>query len=163
MIGYEKSRCCVEKFYCTDSIWSANKVKGKWRQRNISSSWIFDLPCDVKLRTLLRMSNKSNSFESDLLYFQKGPVPYKSWLHLNISRVHANLNIFAVWSKTDILVSINNTVFSCPREVIYGSLPVFPGIMGPCSQTLAWWFWPWHLKHLVVLCNLVQCVVFWDK
>ena len=27
---------------------------------------------------MLRMSNKSNSFESDLLYFQKGPVPYKA-------------------------------------------------------------------------------------
>ena len=37
------------------------------------------------------MSNKSNSFESDLLYFQKELVPYKSWLHLNISREHANL------------------------------------------------------------------------
>ena len=114
MIGYEKSRCCVETFYCTDSIWSANKVKGKRRQRNISSSWIFDLPCDVKLRTLLRMSNKSNSFESDLLYFQKGPVPNKRWLYLNVSRVHANLNIFVVWSETDVLVSISSTVFSCP-------------------------------------------------
>ena len=37
------------------------------------------------------MSDKFNSFESDILYFQKGPVPYKSWLHLNISREHANL------------------------------------------------------------------------
>ena len=59
--------------------------------------------------------------------------------------------IFAVWSKTDVLVSINSTVFSFPREVIFGSPPVFPGIMGSCSQTLAWWFCPWHLKHLVVL------------
>ena len=37
------------------------------------------------------MSDKFNSFESDILYFQKGPVPYKSWSHLNISREHANL------------------------------------------------------------------------
>ena len=27
---------------------------------------------------VLRMSNKSNSFQSDLLYFQKGPVPCKA-------------------------------------------------------------------------------------
>ena len=53
MMGYEKSRCCPENFYCTDSIRSPNKVKGKSRQRNVSSSGIFDLPCDVKLRTLL--------------------------------------------------------------------------------------------------------------
>ena len=37
------------------------------------------------------MSNKSNSFESDLLYLQKGPVPYKSWLYPNTSREHENL------------------------------------------------------------------------
>ena len=59
--------------------------------------------------------------------------------------------IFAVWSKTDVLVSINSTVFLFPQEVIFGSPPVFPGIMESCLQTLAWWFCPWHLKHLVVL------------
>ena len=41
--------------------------------------------------SLLRITNKSNSFETDLPYFQKGPVTYKSWLHLTISREQANL------------------------------------------------------------------------
>ena len=37
-----------------------------------------------RLPYVVRMSNKSNSFESDLLYFQKGPVPYKAdyiWIY----------------------------------------------------------------------------------
>ena len=38
MMGYETSRRCVEQFYFTDSIRSPNKVEGKSRQRNISSS-----------------------------------------------------------------------------------------------------------------------------
>ena len=94
---------------------------------------------------------KSISQSSGHIRALTSSVENKSSLNAVIRIIGPWNKIFAVWSKTDVLVSINSTVFSFPREVIFGSPPVFPGIIGSCSQTLAWWFCLWHLKHHVVL------------
>ena len=73
----------LDKFVCS----RCNMGERRLNNRTCSSSVMLD----ENVWLLLRMRNKSNSFENDLLYFQNGPVPYKSWLHLDISREHPNL------------------------------------------------------------------------
>ena len=84
---------------------------------------------------MLRMSNKSNSFESDLLYFQKGPVLYKSWLDLNISREHANRkyisNIYSLF-----LFTIRTDNVDWPWYIIPFTIITF--ISNPIKKWLTW-------------------------
>ena len=117
----------------------------------------------LKWVLVLRMSNKSNSFQSDLRYFQKGPVPYKSWLHPQtwFSSFLESVSAPYPARRTKFVLRMSNKSNSFESDVLYFQKGPFRTnadyIWIVISRELA------NLKYISNICSLFLFTIRTDK